>query len=431
MKKLFVSLMVILMVITSVSASATKEAKAEEKVVTVLQDANLAEAEWYRQMNADFEAETGIHVDAQFAASTGNEFMQKLNIDLMAGSNVDIVISSTLTYFKAQLDSGFLAPLSSVIKDAEKTWGGSLAYGDDGDIYGIPTKQEIYVLFYNKDIFDNAGVEYPHSQMTWEEVIELAKKVTNPSKGIYGFYFDRYGAPWGFLPARQADVAVYNAEGKSNFADPAFAEAISMIYNLDKQAISMPYPEVVAGSASWNYYAIVGNKCAMYPSLNFFTRELNNAENYNIDWRYGVCALPSTGDSYDLTNISYVSINANAEHPNAAATYVEWVGKNQWKYEKSGIPALAQLTDAEKDLALASIAEGSHGSVTVDELYDAYFNSGRSKSTSADFTGVASTAYYNIITEEVRNYHLGTTASLEECINKIISRANEAIANAQ
>lgn len=56
--------MIFSIVVSSVFAQA-----AEEKIVTIIQDANLAEAEWYKQMNADFEAETGIKVDAQFAAS--------------------------------------------------------------------------------------------------------------------------------------------------------------------------------------------------------------------------------------------------------------------------------------------------------------------------------------------------------------------------
>lgn len=430
MKKLFVVLMILSLITTSVFAQAAAE-QAEEKVVTIIQDANLAEVEWYKQMNADFEAETGIKVDVQFAASTGNEFSQKMNIDLMAGTDVDIVPLATLRDYYAQLDAGFLAPLSSLIPNGDEIWGGNIIREADGDFYAVPLKQEIYIIFYNKDLFDAAGVPYPETPWTWDEMIATAEKLTDPDNGIYGLYVDRYGAPWGFLPARQDNVPLYKEDGTANFDDPRFIEVIDTILELDEKKIAMPYTEALAGGAKWNYYAIIGDRCAMYPSLNFMTRELNNIDAYGRTWRYGVAAMPTANEKNDLTNISYAAMNANAKHPESAATYLEWIGKNQWKYEKAGIPTLAKLTAEEQDLALSSIAEGSNGSLTVAELYKAYFDTENTKSVSAEFFGPAAEAYYQIITEEIRALHLGTTATTEECVAKVVSRANEAIANAQ
>lgn len=429
MKKILVVMMV-LSIITSALFAQGQTEQAEEKVANIIQDANLAEAEWYKKMNADFEAETGIKVDVQFAASTGNEFVQKLNIDLMAGSDVDIVLANTLRDYSAQMDAGFLAPLSSRIENGKEIWGKNINIEEDGDYYAVPLKQEIYVVFYNKDLFDAAGVAYPTTPWTWDDMIATAEKLTDPSKGIYGLYLDRYGAPWGFLPARQDDVPLYKEDGTSNFDDPRFVTAINTILELDKKGIAMPYEEILAGGGTWNYYAIVGDRCAMYTSLNFMTRELNNVEAYGRDWRYGVAAMPIAGEKNSLTNVSYAGLNVNAKHPESATTYLEWIGKNQWKYEKAGIPALATLTAEEQDLALSSIAAGSNGSLSVEELYNAYFNTGNEKNVAAEFAGVAAAAYYQIITEEIRALHLGSTATAEECALKIFERANEAIKNA-
>lgn len=430
MKKIFVAMMIFSIVVSSVFAQAATEQAAEEKIVTIIQDANLAKAEWYKQMNADFEAETGIKVDAQFAASTGNDFIQKLNIDLMAGSNVDIVLANTLRDYSGQMEAGFLAPLSSYIENGDEIWGGNIIREENDEFYAVPLKREIYIVFYNKDLFDAAGVPYPTTPWTWDDMIATAEKLTDPSNGIYGLYLDRYGAPWGFLPARQNDVPLYKEDGTANFDDPRFAEAINTILQLDKDGIAMPYTVALAGGASWNYYAIAGDKCAMYTSLNFMTRELNNVESYGRDWRYGVAAMPTAGENNSLTNVSYAGLNVNAAHPESATIYLEWIGKNQWKYEKAGIPALATLTAEEQDLALSSIAAGSNGSLTVEELYNAYFTD-TDKNVAAEFAGVAAASYYSIITEEIRALHLGTTATTEECVANIVARANEAIANAQ
>ena len=35
------------------------------------------------------------------------------------------------------------------------------------------------MLYYNKDLFDKAGVEYPSADMTWDEYEALAKKILN------------------------------------------------------------------------------------------------------------------------------------------------------------------------------------------------------------------------------------------------------------
>jgi multiple sugar transport system substrate-binding protein len=51
-------------------------------------------------------------------------------------------------------------------------------------LYGIPFLVNKYVLTYNKDIFDRFGATYPRDGMMWDEVFELAKKVSRTDNGI-------------------------------------------------------------------------------------------------------------------------------------------------------------------------------------------------------------------------------------------------------
>jgi multiple sugar transport system substrate-binding protein len=48
----------------------------------------------------------------------------------------------------------------------------------EGKIYGLPFQLSDFVLFYNKDIFDKFGVDYPKDGMTYDEIYEIAKKLT-------------------------------------------------------------------------------------------------------------------------------------------------------------------------------------------------------------------------------------------------------------
>jgi len=53
----------------------------------------------------------------------------------------------------------------------------------DGGMYGIPYENSTMAIYYNKDIFDKFGVEYPKDGMTWDEFYELARKVTGSIDG--------------------------------------------------------------------------------------------------------------------------------------------------------------------------------------------------------------------------------------------------------
>ncbi|ULL17124.1 extracellular solute-binding protein [Paenibacillus sp. H1-7] len=48
----------------------------------------------------------------------------------------------------------------------------------EGKLYGLPYNNNDFLLFYNKDIFDKFGVDYPKDGMTYDEIYELAKKLT-------------------------------------------------------------------------------------------------------------------------------------------------------------------------------------------------------------------------------------------------------------
>lgn len=49
---------------------------------------------------------------------------------------------------------------------------------DENEIYGIPVFNNAMVMYYNKDLFDKFGVDYPKDGITWTEAAELSKKLT-------------------------------------------------------------------------------------------------------------------------------------------------------------------------------------------------------------------------------------------------------------
>lgn len=60
------------------------------------------------------------------------------------------------------------------------------AFTFDGKVYGIPKDFNTLGLFYNKDMFDKAGLEYPNENWTWDDMKAAAEKLSDPANNIYG-----------------------------------------------------------------------------------------------------------------------------------------------------------------------------------------------------------------------------------------------------
>lgn len=434
MKKALITLMLVAICVTAVFASGSSEQKQETRVVTTVCRASYVNEEWFKNMNAAFEAETGIHVDVQPTPGNDADHDAKLNIDLLAGSTIDVIPSLGPKFYYNRADAGYFVALDDLIAskgtDATKIWGSYLPYSDDGHYYAVPYKQEVYCVFYNKALFDKAGVPYPQGPWTWDEYVETAKKVTNLSEGIYGSYMNIEN-PWFILSAKQKNIPLYKEDGTCNFDAPEFRESIEWYKSLGNDLkVQMPVDEVVNENASWNYYAMAGDHLALFVQGNWFTRLLNSQTDYPKDWDYGVAPTPSAGEdgNNNFVSMGYYSINKNAEHPEEALEYLLWLGQNQWKYEGQ-IPALASLTAEEQNQVFSAIADASHGQVTVSDLYENFMNTGMGVAQS-DIIGPAADEYNRIVNDEVAAYCMDLQ-DIDTTISKICSRVNEAIKNVQ
>lgn len=89
----------------------------------------------------------------------------------------------------------------------------------DDKYFGIPKATNTIALYYNKDMFAAAGLDPNKPPQTWEELVETARKLTDPSKNVYGLTFSAKANEEGtfqFLPWAQMGGGSYdkvNSEG--------------------------------------------------------------------------------------------------------------------------------------------------------------------------------------------------------------------------
>lgn len=115
---------------------------------------------------------------------------------IASGQQIDIFFQSIGNFESWVLDTGIQYDMSELMKKHqvdlnrfEPTIVEALKQVAGGKIYGLPVFNNNMVLYYNKDIFDKFGVSYPKDGMTWDETLELAKKLTrrDGDKQYHGF----------------------------------------------------------------------------------------------------------------------------------------------------------------------------------------------------------------------------------------------------
>jgi multiple sugar transport system substrate-binding protein len=100
----------------------------------------------------------------------------------------------------------------------------------DGKLDAVPDKANfpyaLHGMIYNKDIFDKFGVPYPKDNMTWDQVIELARKMNRTDNGVkyYGI-----GLPTTQYMYEAAELSYTDASGNITMNSPLF-EKILQIY---------------------------------------------------------------------------------------------------------------------------------------------------------------------------------------------------------
>ncbi|MEF3311368.1 extracellular solute-binding protein [Paenibacillus sp. GYB004] len=116
-----------------------------------------------------------------------------INDRIASGSIPDIIRTDVPTLVSGYLDLGLGYDLNELVKKHKhdlKRFNNVFIdeivdVGRDGALYGLPVPPYFpQALYYNKDLFDKFGVAYPRNGMTWDEVYELAKKMTRVDGGV-------------------------------------------------------------------------------------------------------------------------------------------------------------------------------------------------------------------------------------------------------
>ncbi len=167
------------------------ETTADGPVTLTLAGWSLSSTPEFQTLADAFHAENpDVTVELQEYDATNYD--TQMTADLAAGTAPDIYVQKNLKNFYTYQSGQQLLDVSDVVSGLDSATGGLDAYEVDGASYAVPYRQDSWVLYYNKDLFDAAGVAQPDGSWTWDDYAETAEELTtalaaagDPALGTY------------------------------------------------------------------------------------------------------------------------------------------------------------------------------------------------------------------------------------------------------
>jgi multiple sugar transport system substrate-binding protein len=191
----------------------------------------------------------------------------------------------------------------------------------DGQAYGVPSVASTRALFYNKTLFQQAGVTAPPK--TWDELLEAAKKVAALGGGVYG-----YGMPLGSEEAQaETSIWAYGAgaswekDGKMTIDTPQATEALTFMKKMIDEKVTQPNPGATDRTPLLDVF--IQGKIGMIEGLPPIVGQINEKAP-NLDW---AIAPSPTKDGKPVTlGVAdyFVGFDNDADKQDAIAKFLDF-----------------------------------------------------------------------------------------------------------
>jgi multiple sugar transport system substrate-binding protein len=318
-----------------------------------------AELAAYQSLVAAFEAEHPdidielVHIPSQ------SDYRARLGVDFAAGDPADVTLIN-YRRFAPFAAMGALEPLGSYLRGSDLTGAGDFypetiePFRWRGELTCIPQNVSSLVVYYNKDLFDVAGVSYPEADWTWDEFLETAQALTQDTDG--DGRTDQYGlgteasifrlAP--FVWQNGGELVVTEANGtpiRLALDSRAGREATEWFVAL--QTVHGVVPDALAEEAETSESRFLNGRTAMFLNSRRGVPTYRTIESFDWD----VAALPRQQQAAGILHSDAYCMSAATEDKDAAWTFIEYANSpaGQAIVAESGrtVPSLIEVAGSE------------------------------------------------------------------------------------
>ncbi len=292
-------------------------------------------------------------IEVEVVAIPWENYMTKLNTMATAGQLPDTGMLQEAGVVQWSSE-GMLNDVSSMYDGSDSKPLDSLAYRYNGKTVAYAAANEILLMYYNKDMFDQAGVPYPPAALdqawTWDEFVDTAKKLTIDKNGKHpgedGFdpqSITQYGCmvenlTWQLETwALSNGGAFYSEDGTEvRIGEEASMEAIQKVADLYLKDYVAPLS--VGQTDDGVQRSLIAGTVAMTTNgaWNVGTC-LNTAKEEGLN--YGVAVLPFMKDKVTISTGGANVVFSQTKHPEEAMEWIKWYNseENSWGLIESGI----------------------------------------------------------------------------------------------
>lgn len=199
-------------------------------------------------------------------------------------------------------------------------------YTYEDDLYAVPRNFDTIGLWYNEQLFDQAGVDYPDESWTWDDVHQAARTITEEVKGVHGIASALTNQQGYYNTISQAGGYIVSEDGsESGFDDPGSIEGLKFWTDMIEEGSS---PSLQAMTDTDPKVMFQSGKVAMFYGGSW--QAVSLADTPEIASSFNVARLPSGPES----NTSVIhglgnAINATTDNTEEAWAFVQYLSSEE------------------------------------------------------------------------------------------------------
>jgi multiple sugar transport system substrate-binding protein len=234
--------------------------------------------------------------------------------------------------------------------DLKDYWPGLLESAKyDGHVYGFPRDIEVNILYYNKKIFDEAGVKYPDEKWTWDDLLAAAEKLTkkdaNGKTERYALAME--GGKWAKWVNQNGGSILddYRNPTKCTLADAASVAGVQFFADLMNKGYAMRDADL--SQAGGDAAVFQSGQAAMIIQNSSRISTFNKA---NLDYDVAVVPTPKDGKRWNGAGGAAWVMSSGSDNKDAAWTFLSWLqstdgGEKLYTERGEIFPALQTTTN--------------------------------------------------------------------------------------
>ena len=285
-----------------------------------------ATAYWKPLAEAYMKNHPNVEIEYVDLGSTDYEVM--LSTQLAGGADLDIITNKGTNDYLNNTSKGAFEPLNDFIAaEGINTADYNGIIEDitlDGEVYALPFRSDFWLIFYNKDLFDQAGVPYPDNDTTVQEYFDMGYQLTQGEGNdkVYGLFNPPWTQPILNFGVQDGKHEIYTDD--YSMLKPYY----EIFLKAQDDGICMDYATMT--TAGTHYSGVFYNQQAamVYIGSWFVTMQMEkvkSGESQAVNW--GIAKFPhveGVEPGTTVGNYTTLSVNVNSKHKEEALDFIKF-----------------------------------------------------------------------------------------------------------